>query len=126
MRQFPSGSRRYSSKAPRVGWQPASVAVAFIGSRGEPKAEHSAEGTLHTENKNKMTQSSDTMKHEITRKKFSVPSNFHDAKDLKLNKLKVRTEGSAMVLASIILLFLIAHSFRLAFKIYEKNLASQH
>ena len=81
---------------------------------------------LHTclGSSSKMTPSSDTMKHEIIRKKFSPPSNFHDAKALKLNKLKVRTEGSAMVLASIILLFLIAHSFRLAFKIYEINLAN--
>ena len=78
----------------------------------------------HRRSRNKMTPSSDTMKHEIARKKFSSPSNFHDAKALKLNKLKVRTEGSAMVLASIILLFLIAHSFRLAFKIYEINLAN--
>ena len=36
-----------------------------------------------------------------------------------LTKLKVRTEGSALVLASIVVLFLVTHSFRLALKVYE-------
>ena len=62
----------------------------------------------------------------IVGRKFSSPPllSCQDTNALKLNKLKVRTEGSAMVLASIIILFLIAHSFRLAFKIYEINLAN--
>ena len=82
--------------------------------------------TLHTYrgSKSEVKPSFDTAKHKIVRKKFSPPSNSRDAHALKLNKLKVRTEGSARVLASIILLFLIAHSFRLAFKIYEINLAN--
>lgn len=82
--------------------------------------------TLHTYRGSisKMTPSFDTVQHKIVRKKSTPPSNFRDANALKLNKLKVRTEGSARVLASIILLFLIAHSFRLAFKIYEINLAN--
>ena len=82
--------------------------------------------TLHTYRgfSSEMTQSFDTVKHKSVRKKPTPPSNFRDANALKLNKLKVRTEGSARVLASIILLFLIAHSFRLAFKIYEINLAN--
>ena len=62
----------------------------------------------------------------IVGRKFSSPPllSCQDTNALKLNKLKVRTEGSAMVLASIIILFFIAHSFRLAFKIYEINLAN--
>ena len=34
-------------------------------------------------------------------------------------KLKVRTEKSAMVLALIVILFLITHSYRMALKLYE-------
>ena len=80
--------------------------------------------TLHTCRGSEMTPSLDSMKNKIVRNNVTPTSKFHDAKASKLNKLKVRTEGSAMVLASIILLFLIAHSFRLAFKIYEINLAN--
>ena len=48
-----------------------------------------------------------------------VPHPTSDTNNPPLTKLKVRTETSAMVLASIVLLFVITHGFRIALKVSE-------
>ena len=45
--------------------------------------------------------------------------NISDVNNPPLNKFKVRTEASAMMLASIVILFMITHSFRIALKVSE-------
>ena len=48
-----------------------------------------------------------------------LPHPTSDTNNPPLTKLKVRTETSAMVLASIVLLFVITHGFRIALKVSE-------
>ena len=48
-----------------------------------------------------------------------LPHRTSDIDNPPLTKLKVRTEASAMVLAFIVILFIITHSFRIALKVSE-------
>ena len=45
---------------------------------------------------------------------------------LQSSKLKVRTDRSAMVLVSIVILFLLTHSYRIALKVYEVASPNAH
>ena len=45
---------------------------------------------------------------------------------LQSTKLKVRTDRSAMVLVSIVILFLLTHSYRIALKVYEVASPNAH
>ena len=53
-------------------------------------------------------------------------STINDSNTLQSSKLKVRTDRSAMVLVSIVILFLLTHSYRIALKVYEVASPNAH
>ena len=59
-----------------------------------------------------------TLSRRLTRCK-AFRRNKSDDEIRKSTKLKVRTDRSAVVLVSIVILFLITHCYRLALKVYE-------
>ena len=53
-------------------------------------------------------------------------SSAHEMSMKQSTKLKVRTEKSAMVLGSIVILFLFTHSYRMALKLYDVSSPNAH